>query len=66
MEGRRLRKACIDSLYKRDRSMQVRCSHQNEEIIRLYREFYKEPMSELAEKMLHTFYVDRSSDLGVK
>lgn len=65
-KGDALRKARIDSLYKRDRSMQVRCSHQNEEIIRLYREFYKEPMSELAEKMLHTFYVDRSSDLGVK
>ena len=46
--------------------MKIRCSHQNEELIRLYEEFYGRPLSHLAEQMLHTFYVDRSSDLGVK
>ena len=30
----------------------------------LYKEFYGEPLSELAEEMLHTIYQDRSSDLN--
>ena len=41
-----------------------RKSHENTEIKALYEEFYKEPLSELAEKMLHTSYIDRSADLG--
>lgn len=59
-----LRKARIDSLYRRDSQMKNRLSHKNEEIIRLYEEFYGEPLSELAEQMLHTVYTDRSADLG--
>ena len=65
-KGDTLIKARIQSLYERDRQMKIRCSHQNEEFIRLYEEFYGRPLSHLAEQMLHTFYVDRSSDLGVK
>ncbi|MGM9612882.1 MAG: [FeFe] hydrogenase, group A [Butyricicoccus sp.] len=57
------RKARINSLYQRDAEMQQRLSHENPEIQQLYREFYGEPLSELAEKMLHTTYLDRSSDL---
>lgn len=63
-KGDLLRQKRIDSLYDRDRDMPLRLSHENEEIKALYREFYGEPLSELAEKMLHTFYYDRSSDLG--
>lgn len=65
-KGDTLIKARIQSLYERDRQMNIRCSHQNEELIRLYEEFYGRPLSHLAEQMLHTFYVDRSADLGVK
>lgn len=65
-KGDTLIKARIQSLYERDRQMKIRCSHQNEELIRLYEEFYGRPLSHLAEQMLHTFYVDRSADLGVK
>ena len=57
------RKARIASLYQRDAKMQRRMSHENQEIHQLYREFYGEPLSELAEKMLHTAYLDRSGDL---
>ncbi len=57
------RKARMASLYRRDASMQRRLSHENQEILQLYREFYGEPLSELAEKMLHTAYLDRSGDL---
>ena len=54
----------IASLYNRDLDMPLRLSHENTEIQKLYREFYGEPLGELAEQMLHTVYHDRSSDLG--
>ena len=54
----------IASLYNRDLHMPLRLSHENTEIQKLYREFYGEPLGELAEQMLHTVYQDRSSDLG--
>ena len=59
------RKTRIASLYKRDGSMKVRKSHENEQIKKLYEEFYGQPLSELAEKMLHTMYKDRSELLHV-
>ena len=57
------RKARINSLYQRDADMKQRLSHENQEIKQLYEEFYGQPLSELAEKMLHTAYMDRSGDL---
>lgn len=62
--GDELRKKRIDGLYNKDNSMDLRLSHKNPEIISLYEEFYGEPLSELAEEMLHTMYFDRSADLG--
>lgn len=63
-KGDDLRTKRINGLYKRDGEMQLRTSHENEEIIALYKEFYQKPLSELAERMLHTAYIDRSKDLG--
>ncbi|MCI2047261.1 MAG: [FeFe] hydrogenase, group A [Faecalibacterium sp.] len=57
------RKARIASLYARDAALTVRTSHENPEIQQVYAEFYGKPLSETAEKMLHTAYRDRSSDL---
>ncbi|GAA0680790.1 ferredoxin hydrogenase [Clostridium cadaveris] len=65
-KGDELRAKRIEGLYKRDSEMELRSSHENEEIKALYKEFYCEPLSELAEKILHTSYLDRSSDLGGK
>ena len=65
-EGDALRQKRIDSLYKRDGAMTVRLSHENEEIKVLYQEFYKKPLSELAEKMLHTSYRDKRGQLEGK
>lgn len=56
-KGDALRAKRIEGLYKRDDSMQLRLSHENPEIIKLYEEFYGEPLSELAEQMLHTVYL---------
>lgn len=63
-KGDQLRQKRVDGLYNRDRQMQKRASHENEEIKRLYKEFYGQPLSEFAEQMLHTYYINRSDDLG--
>lgn len=57
-------KARINSLYAKDNSMDVRASHNNPEIIKLYKEYLIKPHSELAVELLHTCYMDRSKDLN--
>ena len=54
----------IESLYKRDAQMKLRKSHENPELKQLYEEFYRKPLSPIAEEMLHTSYTDRSGLLG--
>lgn len=54
------RKSRIAALYQRDSSMTLRTSHENPEIKQVYEAFYGQPLSEMAEKMLHTSYQDRS------
>ncbi|MGN0325680.1 MAG: rubrerythrin [Lachnospiraceae bacterium] len=61
-----VRKARIQSLYEKDASMTIRKSHENPDITRIYEEFYGEPLSDLAEKMLHTSYEDKSEILNRK
>lgn len=57
-------KARIKSLYDRDSQMKLRESHNNPEIIALYKEFLGERGSEVAEKLLHTTYFDKSEQLN--
>ena len=57
------RKSRIAALYRRDGSMALRLSHENPEIKAVYEEFYGEPLSEIAEQMLHTSYRDASGIL---
>ena len=54
------KKKRINSLYKKDASMDKRLSHQNPDIIEIYKEFLNEPLSEMSEKLLHTEYEDKS------
>lgn len=65
-KGKALLEKRINGLYQRDASMEKarRSSHENPEIVELYKEFYGKPLSDLAEKMLHTMYTDRSALLG--
>lgn len=58
-----VRNARIGSLYSQDEKMTLRLSHENPEIQQLYADFYGKPLSDTAEKMLHTAYQDRSNDL---
>lgn len=48
-------------LYNIDENAKVRKSHENPYVIELYKEFLKEPNSELAHHLLHTHYVKISS-----
>jgi len=49
----------IAGIYKDDEKSVVRCSHENPEIQRIYKEFLGEPLSEKAHKYLHTHYKER-------
>ena len=61
-----IRKSRIAALYRRDGSMTLRTSHENPEIKEVYEAFYGQPLSQLAEQMLHTTYKDRSGLLQQK
>ena len=58
-----IRQRRIAALYRRDGSMALRTSHENPEIQAVYESFYGHPLSELAERMLHTTYRDQSGIL---
>ena len=55
LETYRQKRASV--LYSEDERQAVRQSHNNPDIIKLYKEFLGEPLSELSEKLLHTHYV---------
>jgi len=52
------------SLYEEDRSLPVRQSHKNPEVVKIYERFLGEPLSPLALKLLHTYYFKRSVSDG--
>ena len=56
----------IGSLYQEDEKMELRLCHHNPEIIEIYKDYLIEPNSEIAEKLLHTHYEDKSYLLGGK
>ena len=58
-------KARIKSLYKRDNELTLRSSHENPEIVELYKNYLLKPHSDLAIKLLHTTYFDKSSVLNI-
>lgn len=47
-------------LYKEDEASVKRCSHDNEEVAAVYKEFFGEPNSEKAHHLLHTHYQERA------
>ncbi len=51
----------IDALYHLDEAKEIRKSHQNPFIEKLYKEFLIEPHSDIAKKLLHTTYNDRKN-----
>ncbi len=49
------------ALYEIDGSEEIRMSHENPSIKKLYKDFLTEPGSELAHKLLHTHYTEREN-----
>lgn len=54
----------IRGLYKEDKSLEIRLSHENPDVIEIYKEFLDKPLSEISEGLLHTYYSDKSDILG--
>ncbi|NCB18423.1 MAG: 2Fe-2S iron-sulfur cluster binding domain-containing protein [Bacteroidia bacterium] len=51
--------ARFEAIYREDASKQIRKSHENPYIIKLYEEFLGHPMSEKAHHLLHTHYFEK-------
>ena len=48
-----------EAIYKEDRNKKLRKSHENPEILKLYKEYLGEPYGEVAHRLLHTHYEER-------
>lgn len=58
-----LKKKRINTLDKRANERNVHFSHENKDIINVYKDYLTRPLSELSEQLLHTTYEDKS---GIK
>ncbi|MBE6350176.1 MAG: 2Fe-2S iron-sulfur cluster binding domain-containing protein [Spirochaetaceae bacterium] len=56
-----LRKIRAEGLYKDDEQSEIRVSHKNPLITKIYEDFLKEPNSEKAHHLLHTHYTPRDA-----
>ncbi len=61
----KIRISRIEGLYDKDVELNIKCSYQNPDIIAVYDEFYKEPLSHLAHELLHTSYSSKKHMLGL-
>lgn len=59
-------KARLQALYLIDRDEQVRVSHKNESIARLYRELLGQPLGKISHQLLHTHYKKRDVAADIK
>ncbi|MBP5591103.1 iron hydrogenase small subunit [bacterium] len=50
----------MEATYREDAGKPIRKSHENPDIIAIYKEYYGEPNSHLAHEQLHTHYIDKS------
>jgi NADH-quinone oxidoreductase subunit G/NADP-reducing hydrogenase subunit HndD len=48
-----------EALYLEDRNKKIRKSHENPEILKLYKEYIGEPFNETAHSLLHTHFEAR-------
>jgi NADH-quinone oxidoreductase subunit G/[NiFe] hydrogenase diaphorase moiety small subunit/NADP-reducing hydrogenase subunit HndD len=54
-----IRRKRTEAIYAEDMSMKIRKSHENPEIIGIYREFLGEPLGHKSHELLHTQYTER-------
>jgi len=55
----KIRRKRTEAIYEEDMSMEIRKSHENPEIVGIYKEFLGEPNSHKAHELLHTHYTER-------
>jgi len=55
-----IRRKRIGAIYAEDEGKQLRKSHLNPEVLQIYEEFLKQPLSHLSHELLHTKYFDRN------
>lgn len=58
-------KARQKAIYSEDQIMEIRKSHENPSVIKVYEEYLGHPLSEKSKKLLHTLYFDRSSHVDI-
>lgn len=61
---KKVQEARASALYKTDAETDIKASWENPEIQELYTQFLDEPLSEMAEMALHTYFTDKSDQLG--
>ncbi len=54
-----IRKKRADAIYAEDGDLPLRKSHENPEVQKLYKDFLKEPLSDISHHLLHTKYTKR-------
>ncbi len=54
-----------EAIYREDAGKPIRKSHENPDIIAIYKEYYGEPCGHLSHEQLHTHYFDKSDKLEV-
>lgn len=54
-----IRKKRMEAIYSEDEHMVLRKSHENPEIVAIYKEFLDQPNSHKSHELLHTHYVER-------
>jgi len=54
-----IRQKRLQAIYKEDEGKQLRKSHENEDVMKLYAEFLKEPNGHKSHELLHTHYTQR-------
>ncbi len=55
-----IRKKRVEAIYKADRALEIRKSHENPAVLKLYEEFLGEPNSHKAHELLHTKYTPKT------
>ncbi|WP_372775539.1 NADH-dependent [FeFe] hydrogenase, group A6 [Mangrovibacterium sp.] len=55
-----IRKKRMEAIYAEDEAMTIRKSHENPEVLLLYRDFLGKPLGELSHRLLHTHYTPRN------
>jgi NADH-quinone oxidoreductase subunit G/NADP-reducing hydrogenase subunit HndD len=54
-----IRQKRLEALYREDKNMPLRKSHENPAVLALYQEFLEKPLSEKSHHLLHTVYAER-------